>query len=181
MSEPLPVPGGDALLEALLDAAQLFSELGIPYALAGGIAVMLYGRARPTEDVDFVLATGHEAILKVHGQAMQAHHFDPACTYKLYHSSRVEIDIWKDQHADGIAARAKELAIGKTTVRVADVHDLIAMKLRSGRFKDDYDIAEILGRQEVNDGSIKDLVKSEEFERFVAIRERARKGTKNES
>ncbi len=47
----------------LLDAVGLFESLGIGYALIGGVAAMVYGRARFTEDVDFIAASGHMDFL----------------------------------------------------------------------------------------------------------------------
>ena len=154
------------------DAVGLFSSLGIPYALIGGIAAMVYGRARFTEDIDFVAAADHQAVLAAHSEAMQAHRFDPQCTWKLYHDSGIEIDVWKDEHSDGIAARAREVQWGNTTVRVAEVHDLIAMKLRAGRLQDDYDISEILKKTPLVEETLRALVTQEEFARFEAIKKR---------
>ena len=86
--------------QPLLDAVSLFEELGIGYALIGGIAAMYYGRARFTEDVDFVAIAGHANIFSAHPAAMEKHHFDPTCTFKPYHQSGVHVDLWKDDHAD---------------------------------------------------------------------------------
>src|SRR5512135_1295741 len=72
------------LTQPLEDAVDLFESLRIPYALVGGIAAMVYGRARFTEDVDFVLAAKHETVLAAKPEVMRAHHFDPKCTWKLY-------------------------------------------------------------------------------------------------
>src|SRR5580700_1106261 len=98
--------------QPLIDAVLLFEELGIGYALVGGIAAMYYGRARFTEDVDFVAVTGHMAVFAAHPAEMEKHHFDPTCTYKLYHQSGVHVDLWKDEHADQIvtSSHAVELA-----------------------------------------------------------------------
>src|SRR5947208_8816669 len=78
----------------LLDAVELFEHLGIGYALIGGVAAMYYGRARFTEDLDFVAVAGHADVLSKHGGEMREHHFDPSSTWKLYHESGVEIDPW---------------------------------------------------------------------------------------
>src|SRR5437762_12496145 len=86
----------------ILDAVRLFDRLGIGYALIGGVAAMYYGRARFTEDVDFVASSGHVEVLSRNADVMRDAHFDPTCTYKLYHDSDVEIDIWKDEFADEI-------------------------------------------------------------------------------
>jgi len=43
--EPNPIDPS-ALQQALIDAVELFRELKIGYALVGGLAAMVYGRAR---------------------------------------------------------------------------------------------------------------------------------------
>jgi hypothetical protein len=92
--------------QPLLDAVALFDALGIGYALVGGIAAMYYGRARFTEDVDFVAVTGHMDVFAVNPAIMEKYHFDPTCTYKLYHRSGVQVDLRKDEHADQIVANS---------------------------------------------------------------------------
>ena len=169
----MPQPSLESsLLEPLVDAVELFTRLNIPYALVGGIAAMVYGRSRFTEDVDFVAASNHEAVLAANPDAMRACRFDPSSTWKLYHASGVSLDIWKDQHSDQIVARARESRIAGRTLRIADVHDLIAMKLRAGRFQDDYDISEILRQTPLDDHMLQSLITPEEFARFRTIRER---------
>src|SRR5689334_19845667 len=73
--------------QPLLDAVDLFEQLGIGYALVGGIASMYYGRRRFTEDVDFVAVAGHGDVLQQHSEAMSRLHFEPSCTYKRCHES----------------------------------------------------------------------------------------------
>jgi len=158
--------------QALLDAVALFDELGIGYALVGGVAAMYYGRARFTEDVDFVAAAGHAEVLAAHPAAMQSHGFDPACTWKLHHASGTEIDLWKDERADEIVARARAAALAGRSVRIADPHDLIAMKLRSGRLQDDYDISEVLCGTAITDGTVQALVEREQFAHYLDIKRR---------
>jgi predicted nucleotidyltransferase len=158
--------------QPLLDAVALFEELKIGYALIGGVAAMYYGRARFTEDVDFVAASGHMDVLRDHPGEMEKNHFDPACTHKLYHQSGVQVDIWKDEFSDDIVSRAREVQLAGRTIRVIDPHDLIAMKLRAGRLKDDYDISEIALRIAIDTGRLKSLLTADEFERFEQIRKR---------
>jgi hypothetical protein len=159
--------------QALLDAVELFDELRIRYALVGGVAAMYYGRARFTEDVDFVAVTGHAQTLAAHPDAMKAHHFDPSCTWKLYHQSGVEIDLWKDEHCDGIVSRSRVADLAGRQVRIAEPHDLIAMKLRAGRLQDDYDISEILRGTSINDETVRPLVTAQEFAHYQEIKRRA--------
>lgn len=159
--------------QPLLDAVALFDELGVGYALVGGIASMYYGRARFTEDVDFVAAAGHIDVLAAHREALERHHFDSNCTYTLYHRSGVQVDLWKDAFADQIVARATEVQLAGRLVRLADPHDLIAMKLRANRLKDDYDIGQILLATPIDEKRLAGLVTEEQFAHFQEIKKRA--------
>ena len=77
---------------------------------------MAYGRARFTEDVDFVASATYEKLLTANPKIMQSFHFDPASTRNLYHDSGIEIDIWKDEFADQIVSRAKTIQLANHTV-----------------------------------------------------------------
>lgn len=160
------------LSAALSDAIALFESLGIRYALIGGLASMYYGRARFTEDVDFIAATGHEAVLASHAHAMREHRFDPASTWKLYHDSGAEVDIWKDAHVDDMLPRAVTATLGGQPVRIVEVHDLIAMKLRADRPQDDYDVSEILKHTAVSDDTVRGRVTADQYARYEAIKRR---------
>jgi hypothetical protein len=164
-----------SLLQPLLDAVGLFTKLHIPYALIGGVAAMTYGRARPTDDVDFVASADHESRLAANPEIMRAFHFDASSTWKLYHDSGISIDIWKDQYSSKIAERSVPIKLGEHELKVAEVHDLIAMKLRANRPQDDYDISEIIRAGKVNEQTLAGLVTQEEFARFGEIKARISK------
>jgi hypothetical protein len=159
--------------QPLLDAVSLFEELGIGYALIGGIAAMYYGRARFTEDVDFVAVAGHLDLLSTHGSTMEKYHFDPTCTYKLHHQSGVQVDVWKDEHADDIVNRASVVDLAGRKIYIVEPHDLIAMKLRARRLKDDYDISQIVISTAIDEDRLKILVTPEQFAQFGEIKKRA--------
>lgn len=163
-----PVP----YVQPLLDAIDLFEELNIGYALVGGVAAMYYGRARFTEDLDFVAVSGHMETLSRHPDVMQKHNFDSGCVWKLYHSSGVEIDLWKDEHCDEIVARSVQVDLAGRKVRIAEAHDLIAMKLRAGRLQDDYDISEILRHQTIDDEVVRLRVSQEQFQHYLEVKRR---------
>lgn len=160
------------LTKALLDAVALFEALGIRYALVGGLAAMVYGRARFTEDADFAAATGHQQILDANPEQMRRHGFDPGCTWKLYHDSGCPIDLWKDEYTDQIVVRAVPVRMADRTVQVAEPHDLIAMKLRADRPQDDYDISEILKHADIDDAAVHQRVDEEQFRAYLAIKKR---------
>lgn len=159
--------------QPLLDAVSLFEELSIGYALIGGIASMYYGRARFTEDVDFVAVAGHGELFASHPGTMEKYHFDPTCTYKLYHRSGIQIDLWKDGYSDDIVRRAVDIQLASRTVRMADIYDLVAMKLRAHRLKDDYDISEIIAANAFDEHRLVPLVTPEQFAQFNEIKKRS--------
>ena len=158
--------------QPLLDAVALFEELGIGYALVGGIAAMYYGRSRFTEDVDFVAVTGHMDIFATHPAEMEKYHFDPTCTYKLYHQSGVQVDLWKDELADRIVANSHPIELAGRKIQMVNLLDLISMKLRARRLKDDYDISQIIQTNEIDEERLQSLVKPDEFAWFLEIKKR---------
>lgn len=162
----------DALIDALFDAVRLFEALGIDYALVGGLAAMYYGRSRYTEDVDFIAATDHEALLASNPEAMQEHGFDPSSSWKLCHKSGIEIDIWKDEHVAAMVTRARPIQLASRPVKIIDPHDLIAMKLRADRPQDDYDIAQILENAEIDLAAMHELITEEQLARLQTIQRR---------
>jgi len=169
--DPQSTPKIHPTLEGpMQDAIKLFTTLKIPYALIGGIAAMIYGHARFSEDINFVAVANHQAILAANPDVMRACNFDASCTWKLYHSSG--IDIWKDEHSDAIAARAKTIRFGNQDVRIADVHDLIAMKLRANRARDDGDIVEILKHTPIDETLLQSRITPEQFIHYQAIKVR---------
>jgi hypothetical protein len=161
-----------ALAEALHDAVSLFRELKIGYALIGGLAAMVHGRSRYTEDVDFVAEPNHAEILANHPEAMQRHGFDPGCTWKLYHRSGIAVDLWKDEYAREIVKRSVRRKLGDRFAKVAEPHDLIAMKLRANRPQDDYDIAEMIKAQNLDSDRLQALVTKSLFRRYQSIAKR---------
>ncbi len=158
--------------QPLLDAVSLFDELNIGYALIGGVAAMYYGRARFTEDVDFVAAAGHMDVLAANGDTMEKYHFARDCTHKLYHQSGVAVDVWKDEHAAEVIGNAQAVQLAGRSIRIVDPHDLIAMKLRARRLKDDYDISEILSTTPIDEQRLRTLVTPEQFSQFEQIKKR---------
>jgi hypothetical protein len=158
--------------QPLLDAVSLFESLGLGYALIGGIAAMYYGQSRFTQDVDFVAVTGHMEAFAAHPEFVEANHFASDCNYKLYHQSGVQVDLWRDPHADGIIARAVEVKLAGRSVKVIEPHDLIAMKLRARRLKDDDDVSQILLHTPIDESRLASLVSADELSHFAGIKAR---------
>ena len=166
--QPLPY------LRPLLDAIALFDELTLEYALIGGVAAMYYGQPRVTEDLDFVVAPGHMDVLAANPAVMQKHRFDPSSTWKLYHDSGVEVDIWKDEFAAEIISRGQDVEVEGRRIRIAEPHDLIAMKLRAGRPQDNYDITEIVQGATIDDSVVRQRVTPEQYEHYLQVKKTIR-------
>src|SRR3954462_3676841 len=160
------------LRQSLLDAVALFEHLQLGYALIGGVAAMYYGRQRFTEDVDFVVVPGHMDLLAANGQIMKEHHFDPTCPHMLYHDSGIDIDIWKDEFSADIITRAMETELAGRRVRIAEPHDLVAMKLRAGRLQDDYDVSQIVQNTTIQEAVIEQRVTPQQFQHFLEVKKR---------
>lgn len=166
-------PSPLALNEALLDAVSLFEYLGMRYALVGGLAAMYYGRARFTDDVDFVSDLMFEHTLRTHPDEMRNFNFDPTCAFKLYHKSGIAIALLFDEFAHGIPERAVDTPLAGRTVKVADVNDLVAMKLRAARPQDDYDVSEMIKRGVIDETRVRALVNAEEFTHHESVNARS--------
>jgi hypothetical protein len=107
-----------------------------------------------------------------HPDVMRRFGFDAGCTWKLYLRSGIAVDLGKDPHIDGIVERAVRRKLANRYVRVAEAHDLIAMKLRADRPQDDYDVAEIIRAGTIDEATVAARVDREQLARFRQIRKR---------
>jgi hypothetical protein len=146
--------------QPLLDAVALFAELNIGYALIGAIAAMYYGRSRFTEDVDFVVSGIGVPPMETIGET------------PILLNSGFQIDLWNDEHANEIIERAVDVALAGKPIHIIEPHDLIAMKLRAGRLKDDYDISQIVLTTAIDETRLATLISTEQFVHFSEIRKR---------
>jgi predicted nucleotidyltransferase len=132
-------------------------EGAIPYMVIGGQAVLLYGEPRLTRDIDITLGIGVEELSKVKKilrtmglkilvkkdkefvaktmvlPAMNREsgiRIDFTFSYSLYERQAIE--------------RAKEIKLGRTSVRFASLEDLVIHKVIAGRPRDLEDVRSIL-------------------------------------
>ena len=85
----------------------------------------------------------------------------------------MSVDVWKDEHADDIIARSVPVEVAHRTIRLIELHDLVAMKLRGGRLKDDYDIGEIVRSNRIDRARLVELVTQDQLHRFDEIASRS--------
>ncbi len=129
----------------------------IPYMVIGGQAVLLYGEPRLTRDIDITLGIGVEELGKVKKilrtmglkilvkkdeefvaktlvlPAMDGQsgiRIDFTFSYSLYERQAIE--------------RAKEIKLGRTSVRFASLEDLLIHKVIAGRPRDFEDVRTVL-------------------------------------
>ena len=148
--------GTSAVQEALRRVASRFGELGISYAIAGGMALFRHGYRRFTEDVD-VLVT-REALTRIHEQLEGRGYLPPFAGSKNLRDTelgvRIEFIVAGDFPGDG---KPKPVAFPDPSVasvelegiRYVSLTTLIELKLASGmtnpgRLKDLADVQELI-------------------------------------
>jgi hypothetical protein len=125
--------------QVLNDARRVSSALtalGVPHALAGGLAVGLHGYPRATEDVDFLV--GQEAFAST----------APLLMFRKELAEVVRVGV-----IDLIAALPEDPLLANEVVQGADdlvpvigIEVLMLMKLRAGRAQDLADIEALVAR-----------------------------------
>lgn len=145
----------EVVAERVLDDARRVSaaltELGVPHALVGGLAVGLHGHPRATKDVDFLV--GIEAFAST----------TPLLTFRDELAGVVQwgvIDLIAALPEDPVLAN--EVTQGKPDlVPVVGIEVLMLMKLRAGRTQDLADI-EALVRAGADVGVVLDFLRLHE-------------------
>jgi len=149
-------PGQPAHL--LLDVLDLLTDLGIPYAVIGALAVSYYGIPRSTTDADVAIwltgtgksdrdltkdltAAGYRTELK------RADIDDPivgAIIAEDEHQDRVDLRLGVRGMDPEAVSRCVTASLLDSSVRIIAGEDLIAMKIFAGGFKDTEDVQGIL-------------------------------------
>jgi hypothetical protein len=148
--------GGSAVHRALQKIVRRLDELGIPYAVAGGMALFLHGYRRFTEDVDILVT--REGLQRVHQELEGLGYLPPFAGSKNLRDTetgvRIEFLVAGDYPGDG---QPKPVAFpdpaGVQTeaegIRFLNLPTLVELKLASGmtnpaRLKDIADVQELI-------------------------------------
>ncbi len=59
------------------------------------------------------------------------------------------------------------------SIRMIELHDLLAMKLRAGRLKDDYDISQIVFANGLDEQKLAKMVSADQMSHFDEVKRRA--------
>jgi hypothetical protein len=144
-----------AVHKTLVKIAQRLDELGIPYAIAGGMALFFHGYRRFTEDVDILVT--HEGLQEIHARLEGHGYLPPFEGSKNLRDAesgvRIEFLVAGDYPGDGKpkpVAFPKPEAVGEIIagVRCLRLAPLVELKLASGttpgRRKDLGDVQELI-------------------------------------
>jgi hypothetical protein len=130
----LHVPRG--LVDASRAASEALRRVGVPHALAGGLAVGLRGYPRPTRDVDFILgdeAVEHRGLVTLSRAGLPVMYQDVSIDWVCLEDPRE------------LAAFGPHLVLPREgEVPVLPAGPLAATKLLSGRMRDQADVVEML-------------------------------------
>jgi len=122
------------IIDRAIDTSRLLTELGVPHALIGGLAVGMHGHARATKDVGFLV--GDEAYLTT----------TPLLVFREELGRIIQVGV-TDLLAvdDRYAALTDELSIpGDGDIPVISVGVLVVMKLEANRPQDRADIYRLM-------------------------------------
>ncbi|HRC42803.1 MAG TPA: hypothetical protein PLT27_02025 [Nitrospira sp.] len=157
---------------------QILNTAGVRYVVVGGLATVLHGYARLTADVDLAVDLAPEEASKMI-QTLVANGFRPQVPVSPDAFADPEVrEVWlRDKHMLAFSlvdqanpmrvvdlllkpdvpfaellARSEAVTLNNTTVRIASIEDLVALKRHAGRPQDLADIEqlEIIRRRKEN-------------------------------
>jgi hypothetical protein len=153
------------LYEALKEFVESLDRLRLDYAIMGGMAVRVHGIARPTQDLDVMVALGpdqadslFDAIEDLGYTVPDSYKSGwvdrvagmPLVKFRRYladNSLDVDVFLVDSEFQEGIVRRARVVQFNDLKARVISPEDLILLKLAAGRHRDLGDVLDILFMQ----------------------------------
>jgi len=143
---------------AVAQVAAFFEEGVLPYMLFGAMAVLVWGRPRTTQDVDFKVEAGDgRKLLEDCASRFRLRTIEPGRFLAETRTIPILVDIGGGVPADIVLAdlpyesmairRARDIEIGGRKVKVCSPEDLILHKAVSERARDLDDVRGIILRQ----------------------------------
>lgn len=157
-SRAVPSASRSKLERSLAGIGEVLAGLESPSAVIGGIAVIAWGFARTTADIDCAIATPLSEAASV-AEAFASRGFEPRITDAVAFALENHVLLLKDERT-GIEVdvsfslagfehdalrRAVTRDFGGVRVRIPTVTDLLIYKLIAGREQDTRDVVELLG------------------------------------
>lgn len=139
--------------------ARRLEDAGLPYMIIGGQAVLLYGRARLTRDIDITLGVDTDQFARVEQvcknldlEPLASRPRDFALKTKVLpvedRDSKVRVDFvfsFTPYEAQAIE-RANEVLVEECPVRFASCEDVVIHKMVAGRPVDQEDVRHLLAK-----------------------------------
>ncbi len=148
--------GKGSVQQALAKVAKRFDELGIPYCVAGGMALFHHGYRRFTEDIDLLVT--REGLKEIHSKLTGLGYLPPFARSKNLRDTelgvRIEFLVAGDYPGDGKPKPVSfpnpaAVAVEHDGVKYLSLPRLVELKLASGmtnpgRLKDLSDVIELI-------------------------------------
>jgi Uncharacterised nucleotidyltransferase len=152
-----------AVHKALVKITKRLSELGIPYAVVGGMAMFFHGYRRFTEDVDILVTK--EGLKEIHEKLEGLGYVAPFAGSKHLRDAengvRVEFLVTGDYPGDGLPkplaySRPEDVSMTIDGIQFLSLPVLINLKLASGmsnprRAKDLVDVQELIEKLDLSE------------------------------
>lgn len=153
------------IVQTLKELAGIMEQLGLTYAVIGGVAVRAYAIPRPTYDIDFNLAIPRERLpelfsaVEKHGYTVPENYHTgwvdtvakmPLVKVRCYLQGRgVDVDIFLAENAfqQEILKRRQLVETPDGSVWLASPEDIVLLKLLASRGRDTMDVSDILFTQ----------------------------------
>lgn len=142
-----PTISTDTGIEAVQQIAQLAAQEDIEWAVAGGLAMHIYGSPRLTKDVD-IIASQHLSLTPDHRLTFGG------SSYTLQvgkYAVQVDWIVRNDGYQKYYQAALKEAVVLPNGLRVVMPEWLVILKLNAGRQKDFDDVVFLLKQQKLVD------------------------------
>jgi hypothetical protein len=150
--------GNDAVHETMRRIAAALDRAGIPYAIAGGMAVNAHRHSRTTRDVDLLLTAAGFAAFK---QLVAAGEFAPVPARPRRFAdplTGVTFDILVAGHFPGSGAPGpvafpdpSDVAQEIDNLRVIDLPTLVQLKLAARRYQDFADVVSLIRQNHLDE------------------------------
>ena len=153
------------LYDALKEIVESFDRLALDYAVLGGIAVRVHGIARPTQDLDLIVALAPERASALFDAIEELGYTIPDSyrrgwvdrvagmplvrfrRYLVDHSLDVDVFLVDSDFQEQMLRRARVVQLDDFDARVISPEDLILLKLVAGRYRDLGDVSDVLFMQ----------------------------------